>query len=71
MSLSHIQWHSLEFILAWGPLTPATVMDYFSLSPFFDRSSNNAVLRMQMQFSRGGMEGVNEEVELRSVRALR
>lgn len=40
-------------------------MDYFVLSPFYDRTSNNAALRMQMMFSRGGMEGVDEEAELK------
>lgn len=67
MSLSHLQWRATEWLLAFGPLSPAIVMDYFVMSPFFDRTSNNAVLRMQMQFSRGGMEGVDEEVELKCV----
>lgn len=69
-SLSHLQWRATEFLLAFGPLTGATVMDYFVLSPFFDRSSNNAVMRMQMMYSRGGMEGVDEEAELKSVLLL-
>ncbi|ORY55555.1 MED6 mediator sub complex component-domain-containing protein [Leucosporidium creatinivorum] len=64
-SLSHLQWRATEWLLAFGPLRPEIVMDYFVLSPFFDRTSNNATLRMQMQFSRGGMEGVDEEAELR------
>jgi hypothetical protein len=67
-SLSHLQWRATEFLLAFGPLTVGTVMDYFVLSPFFDRSSNNAVMRMQMMYSRGGMEEVDEEVELKQVR---
>ncbi|KAK4046002.1 Mediator of RNA polymerase II transcription subunit 6 [Microbotryomycetes sp. JL201] len=65
--LSHVQWRAAEWLLAFGPLTPASVMDYFVMSPFFDRTSNNATLRMQMQFSRGGMDGVDEEHELRHV----
>ncbi|KAK4046519.1 Mediator of RNA polymerase II transcription subunit 6 [Microbotryomycetes sp. JL221] len=64
-NLSHIQWRAAEWLLAFGPLTPTTVMDYFVMSPFFDRTSNNATLRMQMQFSRGGMDGVDEDSELR------
>ena len=63
--LSHLQWRATEWLLAFGPLRPEVVMDYFVLSPFFDRTSNNATLRMQMQFSRGGMEGVDEEAELK------
>ncbi|GAA6020467.1 hypothetical protein JCM10207_000012 [Rhodosporidiobolus poonsookiae] len=65
-SLSHLQWRAPEFLLAFGQLsTPQLAAEYFSLSPFFDKSSNNAQLRMQMMFSRGGMEGVDEEAELR------
>lgn len=62
--LSHVQWRAAEWLLAFGPLTTETVMDYFVQSPFFDRTSNNATLRMQMMFSRGGMEGVDEQAEL-------
>lgn len=63
-SLSHVQWRATEFILAFGALTLENVMDYFVLSPFFDKSSNNAVMRMQMMYSRGGLQGLNEEEEL-------
>ncbi|KAL7337102.1 hypothetical protein BJY59DRAFT_705010 [Rhodotorula toruloides] len=45
-------------------------MEYFSLSPFFDKASNNARLRMQMRFSRGEMKGVHEEAELGCVHAV-
>ncbi|KAJ8291237.1 Mediator of RNA polymerase II transcription subunit 6 [Rhodotorula toruloides] len=66
LNLSHLQWRAPEFLLAFGSLsTPQLAMEYFSLSPFFDKTSNNAQLRMQMMFSRGGMEGVDEEAELR------
>lgn len=69
LNLSHLQWRAPEFLLAFGSLsTPQLAMEYFSLSPFFDKASNNAQLRMQMMFSRGGMEGVDEEAELRCVR---
>lgn len=68
LNLSHLQWRAPEFLLAFGSLsTPQLAMEYFSLSPFFDKTSNNAQLRMQMMFSRGGMEGVDEEAELRCV----
>jgi hypothetical protein len=62
-SQSHIQWRATEWILAFGPLNPSIVMDYFVLSPFYDRASTNAQWRMQMMFSGGGV-GI-EEVELR------
>lgn len=68
LNLSHLQWRAPEFLLAFGSLsTPQLAMEYFSLSPFFDKSSNNAQLRMQMMFSRGGMDGVDEEAELKCV----
>ncbi|GAA5876695.1 hypothetical protein JCM1840_000763 [Sporobolomyces johnsonii] len=65
-NLSHLQWRAPEFLLAFGQLSTAQLaLDYFALSPFFDKSSSNAQLRMQMLFSRGGMDGVDEEAELR------
>lgn len=47
--LDEIQWKSPEWIQAFG-LHTANVLDYFSESPFYDRTSNNQVLRMQFQF---------------------
>ncbi|CAI5758263.1 unnamed protein product [Candida verbasci] len=44
-----IQWKSPEFIQARG-LNTSNVLEYFSLSPFYDRTSNNQVLTMQFQF---------------------
>lgn len=35
-----------EYLAAF-PLTNDNVLEYFSTSPFFDRSSNNEILRMQ------------------------
>ncbi|PLW32345.1 hypothetical protein PCASD_16440 [Puccinia coronata f. sp. avenae] len=49
--LCHVQWRSMAWILEHGPLTETNVMDYFSLSPFYDRKSTNQVLRMQSMFS--------------------
>ncbi|GAA6060622.1 hypothetical protein JCM10212_006373 [Sporobolomyces blumeae] len=63
--LSHLQWRAPEFLLAFHSLsTRQLALDYFALSPFFDKASNNNQLRMQMAFSRGGMDGVDEEREL-------
>lgn len=65
--LHHLQCRAPEFLLACpqGRLASAALaLDYFCLSPFFDKASSNAQLRMQMAFSRGGMDGVDEHAEL-------
>lgn len=49
MSLDEIQWKWPEFIQQRG-LHTANVLEYFALSPFYDRTSNNQVLTMQFQF---------------------
>lgn len=47
--LDEIQWKNPEWIQHFG-LHTGNVLDYFSESPFYDRTSNNQVLRMQFQF---------------------
>lgn len=47
--LDEIQWKSPEWIQQFG-LHTGNVLDYFSESPFYDRTANNQVLRMQFQF---------------------
>lgn len=47
--LDEIQWKSPEWIQQFGLFT-GNVLDYFAESPFYDRTSNNQVLRMQFQF---------------------
>lgn len=37
--------------LAQTPLTPENIVKYFSLSPFYDKSSLNEILKMQSQFA--------------------
>lgn len=49
--LDEIAWRSPEHIAMLGGLRNDTVLDYFSFSPFFDRSANNQVLKMQTQYS--------------------
>lgn len=49
LGLDEIQWSNPEWIQSWG-LNYFNVLEYFSLSPYFDRNSNNQVLRMQYQF---------------------
>lgn len=48
-ALDEIQWKSPEWIQQFG-LHTSNVLDYFSELPFYDRTSNNQVLRMQFQF---------------------
>lgn len=47
--LDEIQWKSPEWIQQFG-LHTGNVLDYFAESPFYDRTSNNQVLRMQFQY---------------------
>ncbi|CAK7901584.1 mediator of RNA polymerase II transcription subunit 6 [[Candida] anglica] len=47
--LDEIQWKSPEWIQQFG-LHTQNVLDYFSESPFYDRTSNNQVIKMQLQF---------------------
>ncbi|GME93248.1 unnamed protein product [Ambrosiozyma monospora] len=47
--LDELQWRSPEWVNAFG-LRTDNVLEYFSQSPFFDRTSNNQVLKMQNQF---------------------
>ena len=46
-----------------GPLTPENVFDYFASSMFYDKQSNNQVLRMQTMHT--GMPISNEAEELK------
>ncbi|QLG70475.1 hypothetical protein HG535_0A04150 [Zygotorulaspora mrakii] len=48
--LDELQWKSPEWIQAFG-LRTDNVLDYFSESPFFSKTSNNQVIKMQKQFS--------------------
>ncbi|RDB28409.1 Mediator of RNA polymerase II transcription subunit 6 [Hypsizygus marmoreus] len=54
-------WH--EWIQANGPLTTENVFDYFATSMFYDKQSNNQVLRMQTIHT--GMPILNEAEELK------
>ncbi|OAV89928.1 hypothetical protein PTTG_01359 [Puccinia triticina 1-1 BBBD Race 1] len=64
--LCHVQWRSLAWILEHGPLTESNALDYFALSPFYDRKSTNQVLRMQSMFSgQSKMDPASEQEALR------
>ncbi|KAF9452556.1 MED6-domain-containing protein [Macrolepiota fuliginosa MF-IS2] len=54
-------WH--EWIQANGPLVTENVFDYFATSMFYDKQSNNQVLRMQTMHT--GIPIANEAEELR------
>ncbi|KAJ2079362.1 Mediator of RNA polymerase II transcription subunit 6 [Coemansia sp. RSA 988] len=49
--LTAIEWRSDQWIYQFGGLRPDNILEYFSQSPFWDSSSNNAVLKMQTQFN--------------------
>lgn len=51
--LDELQWKSPEWIQAFG-LRTDNVLDYFAESPFFNKTSNNQVIKMQRQFSQMG-----------------
>ncbi|KAK9476993.1 MED6 mediator subfamily complex component-domain-containing protein [Lipomyces japonicus] len=50
VALDELQWRAPEWIQMFG-LRTDNVLEYFSQSPFYDRSSNNQVLKMQSQFN--------------------
>ncbi|EMD41624.1 hypothetical protein CERSUDRAFT_110195 [Gelatoporia subvermispora B] len=54
-------WH--EWIQVYGPLTNENVFDYFATSMFYDKQSNNQVLRMQTMHT--GVPLQNEAEELK------
>ncbi|EIW86452.1 MED6-domain-containing protein [Coniophora puteana RWD-64-598 SS2] len=54
-------WH--EWIQANGPLTSENVFEYFTTSMFYDKQSNNQVLRMQTMHT--GQPILNEAEELK------
>ncbi|KAJ1659207.1 Mediator of RNA polymerase II transcription subunit 6, partial [Dispira simplex] len=49
--LTHLEWRHTEWLVANGGLRSDNVLQYFSESPFWDTTSNNAVLKMQTQFN--------------------
>ncbi|CEP63743.1 mediator complex subunit MED6 LALA0_S09e01508g [Lachancea lanzarotensis] len=59
--LDELQWKSPEWIQSFG-LRTDNVLDYFAESPFFDRSSNNQVAKMQHQFAQPRPEDSAREV---------
>ncbi|KAI0768572.1 MED6-domain-containing protein [Trametes elegans] len=59
-------WH--EWIQAHGPLTAENAFEYFATSMFYDKQSNNQVLRMQTMHT--GVPLANEAEELRRFKGI-
>lgn len=63
--MDEIQWKSPEWIQHFG-LRSDNVLEYFAESPFYDRTSNNQVVKMQHQFQAEGQvlssEFIQQEV---------
>lgn len=51
--LDELEWRSPEWINVYG-LRTDNILEYFSLSPFWDRQCNNQILKMQRQFQFNG-----------------
>ncbi|EIN13638.1 MED6-domain-containing protein, partial [Punctularia strigosozonata HHB-11173 SS5] len=56
-------WH--EWLQANGPLTTQNAFEYFATSRFYDKQSNNQVLRMQTMHTGQIMTPAQEEEELK------
>lgn len=70
VELDEVQWRSPEWIQAYG-LNKNNVLDYFALSPFYDRSSNNQVLKMQSNFNEQmRMNGIELTKELKKLTGI-
>lgn len=68
--LDELQWKSPEWIQAFG-LRTDNVLEYFSQSPFFDRTSNNQVVKMQSQFNENiQLHSLNIENELKKMTGI-
>lgn len=63
-NLDEVQWRAPEWIQMNG-LRTDNVLEYFAQSPFYDRSSNNQVLKMQSQFNVGlqGRQDLYKELQ--------
>lgn len=64
--LDEVQWRAPEWIQMYG-LRTDNVLEYFAQSPFYDRTSNNQVLKMQSQFNEGFHTNVDIYRELQNM----
>ncbi|TAQ89283.1 hypothetical protein B7494_g2421 [Chlorociboria aeruginascens] len=56
--LDEIQWRSPQQIMAIGAIHSNTILFYFHASPFFDQTSNNAILYSQALYNQATMSHV-------------
>ncbi|KAK9451892.1 MED6 mediator subfamily complex component-domain-containing protein [Limtongia smithiae] len=68
-ALDELQWRAPEWLAMYG-LRSDTVLEYFAQSPFYDRSSNNQVLKMQYQFNAPMMQPQDVSRALESMRGI-
>lgn len=67
--LDEVQWRAPEWIQMFG-LRTDNVLEYFAQSPFYDRTSNNQVLKMQSQFNEGLHGRPDLTRELRNMKGI-
>ena len=68
--LDEVEWRSPEFINAYG-LRTDNVLEYLSLSPFWERTCSNQVLKMQRQVEENSMGVVPTfDTSLRKMRGI-
>ncbi|KAH3675832.1 hypothetical protein WICMUC_002478 [Wickerhamomyces mucosus] len=68
--LDELQWKSPEWIQSFG-LRTDNVLEYFSESPFYDRTSNNQVVKMQFQFNENfNLNSFNIENEMKKMSGI-
>ncbi|KAH8917274.1 hypothetical protein BT69DRAFT_1286832 [Atractiella rhizophila] len=67
----YMQWRFIEWVYAFGPLTPHNIMEYFSYSPYYDKTSTNQTLRMQTEYvTEEGAQGRGEWNDPEKLRML-
>lgn len=69
IELDELQWRAPEWTQMYG-LRTDNVLEYFSLSPFYDRSSNNQVLKMQSSYNEQLQNRTDLQKELKNMKGL-
>lgn len=58
-NLEHVCFRDVSWLQINGGLRAEMVLEYFSLSQFYDRTCNNEVLKMQARFT-GGIFSIDQ-----------